>query len=112
MTATLRELIPFMPDSDVTLYELARNMRDLKAQVHDDIADLKAEMNTRYTGVEAMIRNAQFVSVDRYNPEQAEQNRRIGNLEDTLKWLSRSVAVEALGIIGALVLVAFTVWSR
>jgi hypothetical protein len=101
-----------MAESDVTLYELARNVRDLKAQVHDDIADLKADMNSRYTGVEAMIRTAQFVSVERYNPEQAEQNRRIGNLEDTIKWLARSVAVEALGIIGAIILIAVTVWAR
>jgi hypothetical protein len=101
-----------MGESDVTIAELTRNVKDLRAQLHSDIADLKADMNSRYTGVEAMIRNAQFVSVDRYNPEQSEQNRRIGNLEDTIKWLSRTVAAEAIGIIGAVILIALTVWER
>ena len=85
----LLERGPGVPEDDVTLGELSRN-----------ITAMRGDFDRRFMEINSRLNNMEFVSRDVYTAQMAALVERIADLEDSHKWLARTAATAiALGLL-------------
>lgn len=98
-----------MPDSDMTLGELARNIRSMETRQNQSLLAMEERVNHQLLAVNRRLDNMQFVNRDLYDSQMKGVIERVEDLEQSNKWLARTLATAFLVAFAAPILVAVVV---
>lgn len=87
-----------MPESDVTLGELARRLTSFEGRVNGQFGEVRQRLDSQ-----------QFVHRETYDVQVKNLTDRVDDLEESKKWLARTLAASFFVAVVAPVLVALVV---
>lgn len=79
-----------MTEEPMSASELGRRLYELRQEMREDFAELRADLRDRSAG---------HVSLERYEAETEARDTRLAKIEGTMTWLARTVAAALISVV-------------